>query len=107
MASLRDDGHVCLTEIRSRTRRRRLLRRLDPPTTIPSHAAAIDLWQSITALPPERREAFVLTQLLGFSYDETAAICDCAIGTIRSRVARARTDLRDALTDSSVDQPRG
>jgi RNA polymerase sigma-70 factor (ECF subfamily) len=47
----------------------------------------------IAALDPDRRAAFVLTQLLGCSYAEAAAICGCLEGTIRSRVARARTDL--------------
>ena len=37
--------------------------------------------------------AFVLTQLLGFSYEEAARICSCPVGTIRSRLARARTEL--------------
>ena len=41
----------------------------------------------------DRRTAFVLTQLLGLSYFEVAQICDCPVGTIRSRVARARDDL--------------
>lgn len=44
-------------------------------------------------LEPERREAFVLTQLLGFSYTQAAEVCECPVGTIRSRVARARQDL--------------
>ncbi|WP_328394255.1 sigma-70 family RNA polymerase sigma factor [Nocardia sp. NBC_00416] len=44
-------------------------------------------------LSRERREAFVLTQLLGLSYDEAARTAACPVGTIRSRVARARTDL--------------
>ena len=39
----------------------------------------------------------MLTQLLGCSYAEAAAICGCPVGTIRSRVARAREDL-DAMT---------
>lgn len=44
-------------------------------------------------LPDERREAIVLTQLVGLSYAEAAEVCGCAVGTIRSRVARARDDL--------------
>jgi RNA polymerase sigma-70 factor, ECF subfamily len=48
-------------------------------------------------LPADRREAFVATQMLGLSYAEAAQVCDCPIGTIRSRVARAREDLTAAL----------
>jgi RNA polymerase sigma-70 factor (ECF subfamily) len=47
----------------------------------------------LEGLTPDRREALVLTQLLGLSYAEAAQICDCPVGTIRSRVARARDDL--------------
>ncbi|CRK57534.1 RNA polymerase sigma-54 factor RpoN [Alloactinosynnema sp. L-07] len=44
-------------------------------------------------LPADRREALVLTQVLGLSYTEVAEICGCPIGTVRSRIARAREDL--------------
>lgn len=57
----------------------------------------------LEGLTPERRDALVLTQVLGLSYDEAAEVCGCPLGTIRSRVARARDDLiaadrRDDLT---------
>jgi RNA polymerase sigma-70 factor (ECF subfamily) len=52
----------------------------------------------VDALPIDRREAFVATQMLGLSYAEAAEVCDCPIGTIRSRVARAREDLTAALS---------
>jgi len=48
-------------------------------------------------LPPERREAFVATQILGLSYAEAAEVCGCPVGTIRSRVARVRADLVAAV----------
>nr|WP_249068706.1 sigma factor-like helix-turn-helix DNA-binding protein [Modestobacter muralis] len=48
-------------------------------------------------MDPERREAFVLTQLIGLPYAEAAEVVGCPIGTIRSRVARARADLVEAL----------
>jgi len=51
----------------------------------------------VALLPPERREAFVLTQVLGFSYEEAAAVAGVPIGTIRSRVARAREALVEAV----------
>ena len=50
-------------------------------------AAVADL---LARLDPDRREAFVLTQLLGLPYAEAAEVAGCPVGTIRSRVARAR-----------------
>lgn len=47
----------------------------------------------------ERRLAFVATQVLGLSYVEAAEVCDCRVGTIRSRVARARADLVELMRD--------
>jgi RNA polymerase sigma-70 factor (ECF subfamily) len=67
---------------------------------------AVDIADSVTVraliaqLGPERREAFVLTQLLGLSYSEAADVCACPVGTIRSRVARARADLVGALREA-------
>ena len=51
----------------------------------------------IDALPAERREALILTQVLGYSYEEAAKIADVRVGTIRSRVARARADIIAAV----------
>jgi RNA polymerase sigma-70 factor (ECF subfamily) len=65
----------------------------------PDHGRAVVLRQLITALDAERRDAFVLTQVLGLSYVETAEICGCAVGTVRSRIFRARQDLAGALAD--------
>jgi RNA polymerase sigma-70 factor (ECF subfamily) len=62
----------------------------------PDHGRTVVLRQLIAALDSERREAFVLTQVVGLSYLEVAEICGCAIGTIRSRVFRAREELASA-----------
>jgi RNA polymerase sigma-70 factor (ECF subfamily) len=48
-------------------------------------------------LTPERRLALVATQMAGLSYEQAAQVCNCPVGTIRSRVARAREDLVAAL----------
>ncbi len=64
---------------------------------VPDIAASHALDELITGLAPERREAFVLTQLIGTSYDEAAMICGVPVGTIRSRVARARDELIAAV----------
>ena len=50
----------------------------------------------------ERREALVLTQVLGLSYAEAAEACGCPIGTIRSRVARARDYLLQAVAEEDA-----
>lgn len=54
----------------------------------------------IDGLDPTRREALVLTQILGLSYAEAADVCGCPVGTVRSRVARARDDLLRAANES-------
>lgn len=56
----------------------------------------VELSVLLDQLDPERREALVLTQILGLSYAEAADVCRCPLGTIRSRVARARDDLERA-----------
>ncbi len=92
---------ACIDHLRSRGRQRRHAVMTDPDecdvaaesgpdTTVPIDAM-------IRALSPERRDAFVLTQLLGLSYDDAAAVCEVPVGTIRSRVARAREQLVTAL----------
>jgi len=63
----------------------------------PDHGRLVVLRKLVAELEPERREAFVLTQVIGLSYAEAAQVCDCAIGTIRSRVFRAREDLTTAM----------
>lgn len=62
---------------------------------------AVLLRALVEALPTDRREAFVLTQLLDLGYAEAAEVCGCPVGTIRSRVARAREDLVRALDADS------
>jgi RNA polymerase sigma-70 factor (ECF subfamily) len=57
-----------------------------------------DMDTALQKLPPERREAVVLVGAGGFTYEEAAEICDCAIGTIRSRVARGRAELAQLLS---------
>lgn len=86
--------NVCADHVRKRGRQSRLLERLKAEpraeAQLPQNAAVDDL---LHTLDIERREAFVLTQICGLSYAEAAELVDCPIGTIRSRVARARADL--------------
>ncbi|WP_432265079.1 sigma-70 family RNA polymerase sigma factor [Croceicoccus esteveae] len=63
-----------------------------------------DMHRALLTLPPERREALLLVGAGGFSYEEAAEICDCAVGTIKSRVGRARAALNVMLDDGTVPQ---
>jgi len=53
--------------------------------------------EALATLPPEQRETLLLIGACGFSYKEAAAICETAVGTIKSRVNRARTHLSKLL----------
>jgi RNA polymerase sigma-70 factor (ECF subfamily) len=77
--------------IRRDQRRRRLAPRR--PVPHPDHAGGVALESLLAPLDADRREAFVLTQLLGLSYAEAADVAGVPVGTIRSRVARARAEL--------------
>lgn len=59
----------------------------------------VEIRMLLDGLDSDRREAFVLTQVLGLSYAEAAEVGGCPIGTIRSRVARARGDLLRAVNE--------
>jgi RNA polymerase sigma-70 factor, ECF subfamily len=97
---------VCADAVRSRRRRRLTLVRDDVDLEnlasddgadrVAEGSAVSDL---LARLEPDRREAFVLTQFLGLPYAEAAEVAGCPVGTIRSRVARARADLIEALDE--------
>ncbi len=88
--------HACADVVRRRSRERRLAQRCElglidrsEPGPEEEHAL-LDLVRELDA---DRSEAFTLTQLLGLSYVEAAQVCGVPVGTIRSRVARARAEL--------------
>lgn len=88
---------ACADHLRAVVRRRRLGTRLADEATLgaphPDPAGEVSAEQLLARLSPERREAFALTQLLGLSYEQAAAVQQVPVGTIRSRVARARAEL--------------
>src|SRR5919205_2506509 len=57
-----------------------------------------DFRSALAKLPADQREALLLVGASGFSYEEAANICGCAVGTIKSRVNRARKKLAEILT---------
>ncbi|MEW2328885.1 sigma-70 family RNA polymerase sigma factor [Micromonospora chersina] len=95
---------ACADHLRTVVRRRRLDQRLaahaaaDRP--YPDPAGQLGATDLVRRLPADRRSAFVLTQLLGLSYAEAAAVEGVPVGTIRSRVARARDELVAAVGDA-------
>lgn len=101
---------TCADSLRRTIRQRRLQERIrstvlaeesfepDPASTYSDGLDGL-----IDHLVDERRSAFVMTQLLGLSYSETAEICGVPVGTIRSRVSRARADLLRLIGDMDTD----
>lgn len=73
------------------------------PTGLPGVDEAVALGDVLARIDDDRREAFVLTQMLRLTYPEAAEVCGCPVGTIRSRVARAREDLVGMLNDERRD----
>ncbi len=61
-----------------------------------------DMHRAFLTLPPERREALLLVGAGGFSYEEAAEICQCAVGTIKSRVGRARAALSRMIENGEM-----
>ena len=61
-----------------------------------------DLQRALMRLPAAQREALILVGAGGFSYEEAASICDCAIGTVKSRVARARVALDEMISSGQL-----
>jgi len=69
-------------------------------TVGPDHPGVMDLAdfrRALLTLPDDQREALLLVGAAGFSYEDAAGICGCAIGTVKSRVSRARARLQDVL----------
>ncbi|MGI8881727.1 MAG: sigma-70 family RNA polymerase sigma factor [Jatrophihabitans sp.] len=90
---------VCADAVRAAVRERAAPKLIAEP--VPDPAEGVALRALLECLDSDRRDAFVVTQILGLSYAEAADVCGCPIGTIRSRVARARSDLLDALGGSA------
>ena len=75
-------------------------------TSLPNQTSHLELDEfrrALHLLPADQRESLILVGASGFSYEEAAHICGCAVGTIKSRVNRARTRLAEILTIESAD----
>jgi len=79
---------------------------LAAPASQDRHIELGDLQRALLELPQAQREALILVGAGGFAYEEAAAICDCAVGTIKSRVARGRTALSAILSEGRLPSRR-
>lgn len=102
---------VCVDHTRRQQRRRRRDTRAVDDALLgggigsviaPDNAGRLVLDELVDSLEDDRRAAFVLTQVLGLQYAEAAEVLGCPIGTVRSRVARARLDLVNASRSESL-----
>lgn len=90
--------------------------RLASPPSQDHHLALRDFEAALATLPPDQREALVLVGAAGMAYEEAAQVCGVAVGTIKSRVSRARarllellaaTDGADLVSDRVIDAALG
>jgi len=104
---------TCADATRTRARRRRLNQQVidvarDDTVVSPIDAFRPEWTELLDTLDADRRAAFVVTQLNGLRYDEAAEVLDVPIGTIRSRVSRAReqlVELIEASENSDAQEP--
>lgn len=73
---------------------------LSVPAEQHGHLDLLDLNRALSKLPPDQREALILVGAEGFSYEDAASISGCAVGTVKSRVNRARSRLNELLSST-------
>ena len=103
-----DAANKAIDQVRHDARRPR------PSADVPETPARDDvsdldrprLRAALAALPPKQRGAVVYRYLADLSYEEVAEHCQCPVGTVKSRVSRARLDLKRMLDEQSMAQPR-
>jgi len=77
------------------------------PPTQESALEFCDFRRAFWQLGEDHREVLMLVGASGLSYEEAAKICDCAVGTIKSRVSRARQELTKLLSEDTLQISRG
>jgi RNA polymerase sigma-70 factor (ECF subfamily) len=70
------------------------------------HLEATDVLRALTTLPAAQREVLVLVSIGGVSYEEIAEICGVALGTVKSRIARARAALSAVIESGELPDAR-
>ena len=80
---------------------------LAAPASQERHVDLGDLQRALQHLPQPQREALILVGAGGFAYEEAAEICGCAVGTIKSRVARGRVALEQLMVGGKLPSRAG
>ena len=93
-----------LDAIKARTRRRYYTSLLRPPSPMADAHARVELADALAGLPTALREALLVVEVLGFTYDEASAVIGVPAGTVKSRVFRARTTLAGQLAEERADE---
>lgn len=81
-------------------------RTLSTPASQETSGEMADLQRGLMELPQDQREALILVGAGGMSYEEAASICECALGTMKSRVSRARAALEEIMARGQFSQKR-
>src|SRR3712207_1439974 len=81
-------------------------RLLAAPAREDRHIELSDMQRALLHLPQPQREALILVGAGGFAYEEAAEICGCAVGTIKSRVARGRVALENLMSEGKLPSRR-
>jgi RNA polymerase sigma-70 factor (ECF subfamily) len=68
-----------------------------------AHMEFLDFRRAFWQLAPDQREVLMLVGASGLSYEQAALICDCPVGTIKSRLSRARSELKRILSEDAVE----
>ena len=79
---------------------------LAAPASQDRHVELTDMQRALLHLPQPQREALILVGAGGFAYEEAAEICGCAVGTIKSRVARGRVALEALMSEGKLPSRR-
>jgi RNA polymerase sigma-70 factor (ECF subfamily) len=84
-----------------------LAARLSVPPEQQGHLDLLDLNRALARLPADQREALILVGAEGFSYEDAANISGCAVGTVKSRVNRARVRLGELMNTAPAQGTKG
>src|SRR3546814_15157452 len=82
-------------------------RTMSTPANQEDSGEMADLQRGLMELPQDQREALILVGAGGMSYEEAASICDCALGTMKSRVSRARAAPEENMDSGKFSQKHG